>query len=115
MPTFTVALAAPPPRKLLAVAWLIAFAAGLSAQTSVATTARFEQTSQSHAYFGLFRLLPYESTASNLDGRRDRYWSGDFLRFVDPYARAEPWSFLLGTGVAAADQAIAARRPGLVA
>lgn len=107
LPLAALALAAPPPRRLLAAAWALAFAAGASAQTSVATTARFDQTSQSHAYAGLFRLFPYESTASNLDGRRDRYWSGDFLRFVDPYARAEEWSFQVGTGVAPAEVEIA--------
>jgi hypothetical protein len=98
LPLALAALAAPPPRWLLAGAWAVALAAGTSALVSVERREEPEPTSQSHAYAGLFRLLPYESTASNLDGRRDRYWSGDFLRFVDPHAIAEPWSFAIATG-----------------
>ena len=109
IPLPLVALRAWPTRRALLAVWAVSAVVGGSALASVARTRAIDATSQSHASAGLFRLLPYESTASNLDGRRDRYWAGDFVRFVDPYARAEPWSFVLESGSPAAEIEIAAR------
>jgi hypothetical protein len=106
------ALVRPPGRRALAFAWLIAAVTGASAMRSVLATRHVDATSQSHAHAGLFRLLPYESTASNLDGRRDRYWAGDFVRFVDPFADAAAWSFELPAGGRAAEVEIATRGDG---
>jgi hypothetical protein len=105
-----VALVRPPGRRALALAWAIAAVVAGSALLSVLRTRDLDATSQSHANAGLFRLLPYESTASNIDGRRDRYWSGDFVRFVDPFARAERWSYVLTAGTPPAELEIATRR-----
>jgi hypothetical protein len=94
-PCLLVGLRRLPSARALAAGAALATAVGLSALASVAGAGALDPTSQSHAHAGLYRLLPYESTASNIDGRRDRYWSGDFLRFVDPFAEVAPWSFAL--------------------
>ena len=99
-----------PSARQLAGVTLLAALFGLSSLVSVRRTAGVDATSQSHAYAGLFRLLPYESTASNIDGRRDRYWSGDFVRFVDPWAAVGPQSFELRAGSPPAEVEIATRR-----
>jgi len=96
-----------PSRRAIAVAWLIAAAFGLSAALSVARTAKLDPSSQNHSYAGLFRWLPYESVASTIDGRRDRYWSGDFLRFVDPFARVDRGSFFVDSGTPPAEVELA--------
>ncbi len=96
-----------PSRRAIAVAWLVAAAFGLSAALSVARTAKLDPSSQNHAYAGLFRWLPYESVASTIDGRRDRYWSGDFLRFVDPFARVDRGSFFVDSGTPPAEVELA--------
>lgn len=96
-----------PSRRALGVAWLLAAGFGLSAAVSVARTRALDPSSQNHAYAGLFRWLPYESVASEIDGRRDRYWSGDFLRFVDPFARVDRSSFLIDSGSPAAEVELA--------
>lgn len=111
-PALLVALPRLPSRRALAAVWAVAALFGASALASVARTADLDRTSQSHAHAGLFRLLPYESTASNIDGRRDRYWSDDFVRFVDPYARAERDSFELAAGASPAELELATTRPG---
>lgn len=111
-PCALVALRRLPSRRTLLVAWAIAAAAGLSALVSVTRAASLDAGSQNHAYAGLFRWLPYESVASEIDGRRDRYWSGDFLRFVDPFARVEAWSFELATGSPPAEIELATHWPG---
>lgn len=82
-----------------------------SAVVSQETAGNLDPSSQGHAHRGLFRLLPYESTASAIDGRRDRYWSDEFLRFVDPWARVGEWSFLLDAGDVAAEVMVASQRP----
>jgi hypothetical protein len=92
-PCLLVGLRRLPSGRALAAGAALAAGVGLSALASAAGAGGLDPTSQSHAHAGLFRLLPYESTASNIDGRRDRYWSGDFLRFVDPFAEVGPWSF----------------------
>lgn len=101
-----------PGRRALAAVWLLAVVAGGSAWLSVSRTVAEDAMSQSHAHAGLFRWLPYESTARLIDGQRDRYWGGDFVRFVDPFARAGAASFELRSDEPAAELLIAsARRP----
>ena len=75
--------------------WALAAVVGISALASQIRFGALDPTSQAHANAGLFRLLPYESTATNLDGRRDRYWANDFVRFVDPFAEVGEWSFTI--------------------
>lgn len=91
-------LARPPSWKALAPAWVVAVLAGASAWVSEKRAMEEPPTSQLHAYAGVFRWLPYESTAQQIDGRRDRYWSEEFVRFVDPFALVGPWSFELISG-----------------
>ncbi len=110
-PCLLVALPRLPSRRLLLAIWMLAAVVGGSALLSQLRFGALDPTSQAHANAGLFRLLPYESTASNLDGRRDRYWAGDFVRFVDPFATAEAWSFTLESGLPAAEVEIATRFP----
>lgn len=96
-----------PGRRSLAAVWLVAALAGGSALLSVSRTVAEDPMSQSHVHAGLFRWLPYESTARLIDGQRDRYWSGDFVRFVDPFARVGPSGFQLRSGEPAAELLIA--------
>ncbi|MEO8197418.1 MAG: hypothetical protein ABI689_11935 [Thermoanaerobaculia bacterium] len=110
-PCLLIGLARLPSRRILLAIWVLAAAVGLSALASEWRFGALDPTSQAHANAGLFRLLPYESTASNLDGRRDRYWAGDFVRFVDPFATPETWSFTLQSGLPAAEIEIATRFP----
>ena len=110
-PCLLVALVRLPSRRLLLAIWAVAGVAGASALASQLRFGALDPTSQAHANAGIFRLLPYESTASNLDGRRDRYWAGDFVRFVDPFAVPEAWSFSILSGRPAAEVEIATRFP----
>lgn len=75
----------PGPRAWLPVGLVAAVLYG-SALVSVVRVHDYDRSSQNHAYAGVFRMLPFESTARSLEGTRDRYWSGQFLRFVDPFA-----------------------------
>ena len=84
------ALARLPGRRILGVAWGVGILVWLSAVVSVATSRDLAGDSQNHAYAGLFRIMPYESTARLIEGRRDRYWRDDFLRFDDPWAEVGP-------------------------
>ena len=106
-PCLLFAAARLPSRRAAAAAWAVAFLVGASALVSTVRTRAGEASSQSHAHAGLFRRLPYESTAPHIEGRRDRYWARDFVRFVDPYARVERWSFELRAGEPAAELEIA--------
>jgi hypothetical protein len=110
-PCLLVALGGLPARRTLLGAWAVAAVVGASALVSQVRFGELDSTSQSHAHAGLFRWLPYESTASNLDGRRDRYWAGDFVRFVDPFAAPEAWSFELRSDRPAAEAEIATHAP----
>ncbi len=108
------ALGRPPSWRQVIPAWAVAALAGGSAWVSQARAPEDPPTSQLHAYAGLFRLLPYESTAPQIDGRRDRYWSEELVRFVDPYAAAASWSFELAAGSPPAELLLArfdAERP----
>jgi hypothetical protein len=84
-----------PRGRSVAAVWAVAVVVAGSALVSVWKTRGLDRTSQSHAYAGLFRLLPYESTASDLEGSRDRYFGKDFVRAVDPFVEAGSWSFRL--------------------
>ena len=106
-----VALPRLPRRRWIFLTWAIALVAFGSAAMSVMTTRERDQGSQNHAYAGVFRLLPYESTASAIDGRRDRYWSDEFQRFVDPFAEVGRLDFRLRTGEPAAEIQVANQRP----
>lgn len=110
-PCLLVALSRLPSRRVLLAIWLLAGWTGISALVSQWRFGALDVTSQAHAHAGIFRLLPYESTASNLDGRRDRYWAGDFVRFVDPFATSGSFSFTLSSAQPAAELEIATRFP----
>ncbi|MDQ1348577.1 MAG: hypothetical protein QG573_1952, partial [Acidobacteriota bacterium] len=110
-PCLLVALPRLPSRRLLLAIWALAAVVGGSALFSQLRSGALDATSQAHANAGLFRLLPYESTATNLDGRRDRYWAGDFVRFVDPFAAAGDWSFTIQSDRPGAELEIATRFP----
>ncbi|RMH15789.1 MAG: hypothetical protein D6696_19745 [Acidobacteria bacterium] len=100
-----------PGRRLLFAVWGLAFVAYASALWSTVRCRGLDvYPSQSHAHAGLFRLLPYESTAQDLMSR-DRYWSGAFLRFVDPFAELRPWHAVLDSGRPAAEVMIARWQP----
>ncbi len=86
LPAILLALRQLPSPRLLAVAWILALGFWSSGLYSVSLTRDLGSSSQSHAHAGLFRLLPFESTAKNIDGIESRYWRRDFVRFVDPFA-----------------------------
>ncbi|MGB6362194.1 MAG: hypothetical protein WBG64_05945 [Thermoanaerobaculia bacterium] len=98
-------------RSLIAT-WSLGILVVVSSIVSVAETRERDPGSQSHAYAGLFRLLPYESTALRIEGWRDRYWSGDLLRFVDPFAQVTEEAFVLRAGDRPAEILLASRRQG---
>ncbi len=110
-PLVLVALSSLPRKRTLAVSWIAAAVVFGSAVTSVARVRGMPIDSQSHAHAGLLRWLPYESTAALVDGRRDRYWLGDFVRFVDPFAGVEEDSFDLSTASRPAELLLASPRP----
>ena len=105
-----VALPRLPRRRWMVVAWAIGLLAFVSAAVSVVTTRDRDQGSQNHTYRGAFRLLPYETTATAIDGRRDRYWSDEFQRFVDPFAQVGGLHFRLRAGEPAAEILVANQR-----
>lgn len=98
------------PGWLLAV-WGVAALAFGSALLSVAGQRGEPFDSQSHAYRGIFRRLPYESTALAIEGRRDRYLSDEFVRFVDPHAAVAEGGFRLYDGARPAELLLATERP----
>lgn len=100
----------PGPRALIAV-WIVGAVVWGSALLSVERARELDRSSQSHAYAGIFPLLPYESTARTLDGWRDRYWEGTFWRFTDPWATAGEEAFELVSGRPAAETLLATRGP----
>lgn len=110
-PCLLVALPRLPSRRLLLTIWMLAAVVGGSALLSQLRFGALDPTSQAHANAGIFRFLPYETTASNLDGRRDRYWAGDFVRFVDPFATVGEWSFTVDSDRPGAELEIATRFP----
>ncbi len=111
--TYALLLLAPrslPSRRAMAVAWSVAAVVFVSAIASASRNRGLEEPSQSHAYAGVFRLLPYESTAPALDGRRDRYWSDELVRFVDPHARVEEHGFRLRSDASPTELVVASGR-----
>ncbi len=110
-PLLLIALPRLPPVRWLAVAWALAALAYASALLSVVRLHELDAGSQSHARDGLFRLLPYESTSRDIAGRRDRYWAGHFVRFVDPFPGVGRWHVELYAGRPAAELLVAHWRP----
>lgn len=98
----------PSPRALTAVA-AVALAFGFSAAISVHRTRDLPGASQSHTTSGLFRWLPYESTAVDIQGHRSRFWSRDYVRFTDPHAKARVGHFTLRSDRPPAEIMIASR------
>ena len=110
-----VALPRLPRRRWIFLAWAVAMVAFGSAAVSVITTRDRDRGSQNHTYAGVFRWLPFESTASAIDGRRDRYWSDEFQRFVDPFAEVGNLDFRLQAGESPAEiQVSNQRRAGVM-
>jgi len=107
VPLLLVALRRLPRPWTLALAWCVAAALGVSAFLSTARWGVVEPSTQNHAYAGLFRRLPFETTARGMDGRRDRYWAGDLLRFVDPFSKVGPWQVTLEGGMPPAEVIVA--------
>lgn len=91
------ALSRPLGRRTLTAAWILGLVIAVSALFSVRANADRDTSTQNHAFAGLFRLAPYESTAAGVDGVRDVYWNLDFGRFVDPFARVGSWKFTLSS------------------
>lgn len=98
-----------PSKKSLLLTWCVAVAVFASAVYSVAATRHLENGSQSHTRAGLFRLLPYESTARRIDGQQDRRWLGDRIRSVDPFASLRPWGFVVNSSNPPAEILFASR------
>ncbi len=97
-PLVLVALPRLPGTRWLTAAWALAAVSYASALLSVISYHQLDKTSQSHTRAGIFRLLPYETTALDIVGRRDRYWAGHFVRFVDPFPGVGPWHAELYAG-----------------
>ena len=111
-PALLVASSRLPTTRSLNVAWMLALYAWGSAVASVAAVRDVDPTSQSHTHAGVFRLLPYESTARRIDGLVDRFWADDFVRFLDPFSRPAPWSFRLHSDRPATEIMVATDWPG---
>ena len=97
-PAFLLAMARRPSRRALALVWLVAAAVYASATWSILTHHDVDPGSQSHVRGGWLAALPYESTSRSLDDTLDRYWTGQFVRFLDPMARVTKDSFELQAG-----------------
>ena len=110
-PLLLIALPKLPNWRWLGVAWVLAGVSYASALVSVVNHHELDKGSQSHTRAGIFRWLPYESTSRNIVGRRDRYWAGHFVRFVDPFPSVGPLHFDLMAGRPAAEILIAHWRP----
>ena len=94
-PALLVALPNLPSKRSLAVAWCVALIGWGSALHSMGAVRDLDPSSQAHAHSGVFRHLPFESTAQRIDGLTERFWAEDYVRFLDPFAAAAPWSFRL--------------------
>jgi hypothetical protein len=94
-PALLIAIPYLPSRRLILITWVLGLVAWSSALHSVVEVRGHEANSQSHAHSGVFRWLPFESTAQRIDGLQDRFWGRDYIRFLDPFARPAPWSFRL--------------------
>ncbi len=115
LPAYAALLLAPrraPRWRSLGAVWAVGLAAGLSAAVSVAATRGLDASSQSHSAAGLFRWLPHESVARQIDGEEKRFWGRDFVRFVDPWAEVGEWTFRLESGRPPAELQVATNWPG---
>ena len=110
-PLLLVALPRLPGARWLTAGWALAAVSYGSALLSVTRHHGIDSGSQSHTRAGIFRLLPYESTALDIVGRRDRYWTGHFVRFVDPFPGVGPWHTELYAGRPPAELLVAHWRP----
>ncbi len=110
-PALLVALRRLPSARSLALVWGVGLVVGSSALFSMTAVVESAAPSQSHAAGGVFRLLPSETTALQVDGFRGRYWRRDFVRFVDPFATDDERRFRLAAGAPAAELELAFRVP----
>ncbi len=101
----------PPRAGWLIGVWVLSAVSFLSALHSVERERGKPFSSQSHAYSGIFRLLPYESTALAIEDREDRYLSDEFLRFVDGNAEVTEHRIYLDSGRQPAEILLATPRP----
>ncbi|MDH3404801.1 MAG: hypothetical protein OEP45_14370 [Acidobacteriota bacterium] len=107
-PLALVGLPALPGRAGLALAWAVALVMGGSAVASF-PHAPAAAASQTHTLAGLPRRLPYESTALDIEGRIDRYWADDMVRFDDGRGRVGPDVFTLEAGAPPTELMIVSR------
>jgi len=110
-PALLAALHRLPSARSLALSWAVGLIVGASALVSIVSVAESPTPSQSHVTAGVFRLLPSETTALNVDGFRGRYWGRDFVRFVDPFANDNEKRFRLAAGAPLAELELAFRVP----
>lgn len=94
-PALLLAIRRLPPPTLLVGSVVVASLFGGSAAMSVRRTQGLDATSQSHTAAGLFELLPYESTAREIEGQKSRFWSRDYVRFLDSFADVDRHRFVL--------------------
>ena len=106
-PAMLVALSRVPSKRSLAVAWVVTLVGLGSAVHSAAIVRDLDNSSQVHAYSGVFRRLPFESTAQRIDGLAERFWADDYVRLLDPFASAAPWSLRLDSSHRAAEILVA--------
>ena len=100
-----------PSARSLALTWVVGLAVGGSALASLTAVVESPGPSQSHAAAGVFRRLPSETTAREVDGFRGRYWGADFVRFVDPFAADDEQRFRLADRAPPAELELAFRIP----
>lgn len=108
-PLLLVALPRLPAGRSLAASWILAALVGGSSMLSLWNGDPADAYSQSHTRAGIFSRLPFESTARTIDGRRDRFWSRDLVRFVDSVPKVGQQSFILETGGETAELMIVTR------
>ncbi len=105
------ALSRPPSVRWQVAVWLLSAVLFGSALASVMQERGRPFSSQSHAFAGVFRWLPYESTALAIENREDRYYSDEFLRFVDRNAQPREHGFHLTAGAPESEVLLAMPRP----
>jgi hypothetical protein len=110
-PALLAALHRLPSGRSLAFSWTLGLIVGTSALVSMVARVESPAPSQSHAAGGIFRWLPSETTALQVDGFRGRYWGRDFVRFVDPFATDDEEAFRLAAGAPLAELELAYRLP----
>jgi hypothetical protein len=106
-PVLFVALRRLPSQRTLGFTWALSALIWGSAAYSMRTVSGLDDSSQSHAFAGIFRLMPAESTGQRIDGLQERFWADDYLRFQDPFAEPARWSFRLDSTRPAAEIMVA--------